>query len=153
MENTIYLSKRGIKDLKKEISKLEKKLNHEQGLLRNLESGLSREERFERINKLSKIENLEYEISEMKYQLDHAKPLPRKRDTIKVALGSAVDLIDQKGRLVSYTIVDSLEIDPSKGKISSKSPLGQMLIGKEPNDIVEVGSKMRNIKMQLVNVH
>lgn len=39
----------------------------------------------------------------------------------------------------SYTIVDSLEADPSQGKISYHSPAGNDLLGKRVGEQVEIG--------------
>ena len=94
----IYLSKKGMKDLKKSISKLERSITTAQTELRELEYGTSHEDRLERIGKLSQIESLESELAEKRHQLANAKILPRKRDTLKVVLESMVDLIMLIGR-------------------------------------------------------
>ena len=94
----IYLSKKGMKDLKKSISKLERSITTAQAELRELEYGTSHEDRLERIGKLSQIESLESELAEKRHQLANAKILPRKRDTLKVVLESMVDLIMLIGR-------------------------------------------------------
>jgi len=94
----VYLSKKGMKDLKKSISKLERSITTAQAELRELEYGTSHEDRLERIGKLSQIESLESELAEKRHQLANAKILPRKRDTLKVVLESMVDLIMLIGR-------------------------------------------------------
>jgi len=82
----------------------------------------------------------------------HAKLLPRKRDALKVAIGSVVELIDAKGRQFRYTIVDSLEANPSDGRISIKSPLGQNLIGRQIQDIIEWTAGVRTNQFRLVGI-
>ena len=94
----VYLSKKGMKDLKKSISRLERSITTAQAELRELEYGTSHEDRLERIGKLSQIESLESELAEKRHQLANAKILPRKRDTLKVVLESMVDLIMLIGR-------------------------------------------------------
>ena len=94
----VYLSKKGMKDLKKSISKLERSITTAQAELRELEYDTSHEDRLERIGKLSQIESLESELAEKRHQLANAKILPRKRDTLKVVLESMVDLIMLIGR-------------------------------------------------------
>ena len=94
----IYLSKKGMKDLKKSISKLERSITAAQTKLRELEYGTSHEDRLERIGKLSQIESLESELAEKRHQLANAKILPRNRDALKVVLESMVDLIMLIGR-------------------------------------------------------
>ena len=149
----IYLSKKGMKDLKKSISKLERSITAAQTELRELEYGTSHEDRFERIGKLSQIESLESELAEKRRQLANAKILPRKRDTLKVMLGSVVDLIDTNGRIVQYTLVESIEANPSDGRISVNSPLGQSLIGRKVREIIEWGTESRINQMRLVSIH
>ncbi|MBI4465245.1 MAG: transcription elongation factor GreA, partial [Acidobacteria bacterium] len=61
--------------------------------------------------------------------------IPRDR----VAFGSTVLLYDvEKGTEVEYKIVTSEETDASKGRISSSSPIGRSLMGKQVGDAVAV---------------
>ncbi|MNH25546.1 Transcription elongation factor GreA [compost metagenome] len=69
-----------------------------------------------------------------------------------MAIGSVVDLIDTNGRMVRYTIVDSIEADPSDGRISIMSPLGKSLLDKQIKDIILWGSGARIKQMQLVRI-
>ena len=149
----VYLSKKGMKDLRKSISRLERSITAAQAELRELEYGTSHEDRFERIGKLSQIESLESELAEKHHQLANAKILPRKRDALKVVLGSVVDLIDTNGRIVQYTLVESIEANPSDGRISVNSPLGQSLIGRKVREIIEWGTESRINQMRLVSIH
>ena len=148
----VYLSKKGMKELKKEIAQLERNLQQIQADLRELGSGDSREERFERSERLSRLEIIEAELTEKRTQLQDAKLLPRKRDALKVALGSVVDLLDTNGRLVRYTLVNSLEANPSDGRISIQSPLGRSLLGKSPDQEVEWSVGMRENHFRLVRI-
>lgn len=153
MDTHVYLSKKGMKELKRSIIKLEQTISTLQHELRELGHGDSREQHFERSERLSRIEMLEGELAEKRCQLARAKLLPRKRDAVKVALGSVVDLIDTKGRLVRYTIVSSLEANPSDGRISAESPLGKSLLGRSAKDIVQWGVKSPTQSLQLVRIH
>jgi transcription elongation factor GreA len=61
--------------------------------------------------------------------------IPRDR----VAFGSTVVVHDSaKGAEVEYKIVVSEEADVAKGKISTSSPIGRSLIGKQVGDVVTV---------------
>ena len=61
--------------------------------------------------------------------------IPRDR----VAFGSTVVLHETaKGAEVEYKIVASEEADVSQGRISSSSPIGRSLIGKQVGDVVAV---------------
>ncbi len=71
------------------------------------------DDRLERIERLARLEAIETELAEKRETLTNAKLIPSKRARMKVAIGSIVDLIDQEGRLVQYTIVDTIEANPS----------------------------------------
>lgn len=150
--DTVYLSKKGMKELKKRIAQLERQ--HSQALLdlKELDKSDSREERYIRIEKMSYKEAIEAELAEKQHQLDNAKLLPRKRDALRVALGSVVDLIDANGRIVRYTLVSSLEANPSDGRISVNSPLGKNLIGKTLQETIEWSVGLRANRLQLVRI-
>jgi transcription elongation factor GreA len=149
---TIYLSKKGMKELKKRISGLERDRHEAVVSLRDLDKTDGHDERLARSEKLAYIEVLESELADKKLALSCSKLLPRKRDMLKVAIGSVVDLIDSTGRLVRYTIVDSIEANPSDGRISIKSPLGQNLLGKQLQDVIEWSNGVRTSRFQLVSI-
>ena len=102
-----YLTRRGVKNLKKQITKIDKELTKLENSLKTTEA--SKDSRFVIDNILSRIEQLKSEKREIKQVLANSKVLPRKRDRLYVALGSIVDLIDAKGRLMTLMIVDSIE--------------------------------------------
>ena len=153
--NTTYvtlLSKKGMKELKKSIATLEHRQKHMIAELRDLDKIDNHDQRLSRIEKLAQLETIEAELDDKRRIVNTARLYPRKRDAFKVALGSVVDLIDASGRMVSYTIVDSVEANPSDGRISANSPLGQSLIGKTIKDTIEWGSHLRPMSMQLIAI-
>lgn len=59
--------------------------------------------------------------------------------TDRVAYGSTVVLFDlEKEEKVTFRLVTSEESDPEKGLISTVSPIGQALLGKEEGDEIRV---------------
>lgn len=149
---TTYLSKKGLKELKKSITKLESANERVVRELKDLDHGDSREDRLIRNERLAALESTESELAEKRDILAHAKQLPRRRDTIKVALGSVVDLIDTNGRVIRYQLVDSLEANPSDGRISAASPLGSQLLGRTLKEVVEWTSGRGTRRAQLVAI-
>jgi len=149
---TIYLSKKGLKELKKDVSQLEKDRRKTIQALRDQEKTDNHDERLARVEKLALLEAIESDLEEKNTMLQGAKLYPRKRDAVFVAIGSVVELIDKNGRKVIYTIVDSIEADPSDGRISAKSPLGQSLIGKTITDTIKWGAGIRERQLQLVRI-
>lgn len=146
------LSKKGMKELKKTISQLEHDRQAAITALRELDKTLGHDERLARIERLSILENVEAELFDKKQLLKRAKLMPSKRARLGVAIGSVVDLIDQQGRLVRYTIVDSVEANPSDGRISAESPLGSTLLGKQVAEVVEWTSGLKAQRFELVRV-
>lgn len=149
---TIYLSKKGMKDLKKAINQLEQDRKKTIRDLHEQDKTDNHDERLARIEKLAQLDAIESELADKKALLSSAKLYPRKRDAMMVAIGSVVELIDNSGRKVIYTIVDSIEADPSDGRISAKSPLGQSLIGKTISDTISWGKDMRKAQFELVRI-
>lgn len=150
---TIYLSKRGMKELKKTVASLERDRQETLASLRDLDKTESHDERLARAEKLASLEIIDSDLADKRMALQMAKPLPRKRDALKVALGSIVELLDTNGRVIRYTLVDSLEANPSDGRISIKSPLGQNLVGKQIRDVVEWTAGMGRKQLKLVAIH
>jgi transcription elongation factor GreA len=77
--------------------------------------------------------------------------------TDRVAYGSRVVLFDvEKEEKVRYKLVTSEESDPENGLISTVSPIGQALMGKEEGDEVRVKTPtgVRNFEIsRLTTIH
>ena len=77
--------------------------------------------------------------------------------TDRVAYGSSVILFDlEKEEKVTYRLVTSEESDPENGLISTVSPIGQALMGKEEGDEVRVKTPtgVRNFEIsRLTTIH
>ena len=59
----------------------------------------------------------------------------------KVGLGSTVVVLDAKrDEEITYYLVTSEEADAANGRISTTSPIGRALLGKEEGDVVRVTS-------------
>ena len=57
----------------------------------------------------------------------------------RVGLGSRVVLLDvKKDEEITYNLVTSEEADASNGRISTNSPIGRGLLGKEVGDVVKI---------------
>jgi len=79
--------------------------------------------------------------------------LPRDR----VGLGSEVTVLDvDKDKQIKYTLVTSEEVDAAKGLISTSSPIGRSLLGKQVGDAVKIqipgGTREVEI-MELKTIH
>lgn len=148
----VLLSKKGFKELRRRISQLEHQQKGAIAELREIDKGSSHEERLEQVEKLAHLEIIESELAEKRQTLSRAKLIPSKRERFRVAIGSVVDLIDQQGKLFRYTLVDSIEANPSDGRISIQSPLGSSLVGKTIKDTIEWGNGTRSRSLRLVSI-
>lgn len=71
----------------------------------------------------------------------------------EVRLGSTVVLKDlEYGDLLEYSLVGTVEADPSKNKISNESPVGKAIIGQKKGAVVEVEAPVGHIKYEIVDV-
>ncbi len=97
------------------------------------------------IQTMNSIRFVDAEIERIENVLAEAEviqPISRKRER-HVRLGSSVKLRGDDGQEITYVLVDSVEADPSEGRISDKSPLGQQLLGKRIKDYITL-KNMRN---------
>lgn len=67
-----------------------------------------------------------------------AEPLHEPDTTDTVQIGSQVTVVEQGFDPESYRIVSPIEADPSSGRVSHASPLGQALMGRKIGDQVEI---------------
>jgi len=151
-QKIILLSKKGMKELRKSIAELEHDRLAISLSLRESDKTTGHDDRFERNERLLRLEAVEAELAEKQQTLSRARLIPSTRTRMKVAVGSVVDLIDQQGTLFRYTLVESIEANPSDGRISTQSPLGSTLIGKTVQDIVEWGSGLHRNSLRLVKI-
>lgn len=75
----------------------------------------------------------------------------------RVGLGSTVVVLDtRKDEEIKYLLVTSEEADAPNGKISTSSPIGRALLGKEVGDVVKIqipgGTKELEI-LKLTTIH
>ena len=68
-----------------------------------------------------------------------------------VVIGSTV-VVEVDGQIDEFTIVGSLEADPSKKKISNESPVGQALLGARQGEIVEVTTPIVRAKYKIIKI-
>ena len=83
---------------------------------------------------------VEARIKEIENILANAKIIDEKKQVSKlVALGSTVEIKDLSDNTkATYTIVGTVEANPTKGLISNVSPLGKAIVGKKVGDVCVV---------------
>lgn len=151
--NRIMITKEGV-------SKLEAELEH----LRDVR-------RLEVIEKLrlargsgNILENAEYDdakneqgqvegrILTIEGMIKQAIVMEKATDSGKVGFGSRVSLLDQNGKVEQFTIVGSVESNPTEGKISNDSPVGRALMGHKVKDKIKIPTPGGTIKYTIVEI-
>ena len=143
------------------LAKLESELEH----LRSV----SRQEVAQRIQQAKElggtVDNAEYEVAKneqafiegriltVENTIKNAVLIPDDRKPSgKVEVGSEVTIKDSAGKEHTYTIVGISEADPSDGKISNESPVGQALLGRKKGQKAEVQTPSGSIKYTVVKI-
>lgn len=90
-------------------------------------------------------------LKEVKYILRFAIVTKSNQKT-EVAFGSEVE-VESNGETRKFTIVNAMEADPTKNKISDSSPLGASLIGKKAGESVEVEMPSGKITYKVIEVN
>ena len=140
--NEIFLTQEGLKKLKEEYKEL---------------IDVKRKDITERISKAREFgdlsENSEYDtardeqsftegrILEIEEILKHSSIISEKIKHTIVEMGSKVK-VDVGGKKDEFSIVSSIEANPSEGKISNESPVGRALLGAKVGDVVKVTSSV-----------
>lgn len=70
----------------------------------------------------------------------------------RIGFGSKVLLRNQHGKVEQFTIVGSVEANPTEGKISNESPVGRAILGHSVGDEVEVPTPGGAIKITIMEI-
>ena len=151
-DKVTLLSKKGMKELKKSITQLEYDRQMLLKSLRELDKKLGRDERLNRIEKLSELEGVESELDDKRSILLTSRLIPSRRTHLQVVIGSVVDLMDKHGHLFRFTLVNSVEANPSDGRISTLSPAGHSLLGRTLRDTIKWDNGKEVSRFKLVRI-
>ena len=70
----------------------------------------------------------------------------------RIGFGSKVLLRNQDGKVEQFTIVGSVEANPTEGKISNESPVGRAILGHSVGEEVEVPTPGGAIKFIIMEI-
>jgi len=143
MAEKFYLTKKGLRNLKKEYEILNKiKLAKSQG--RVPEIWESDELNPDYLSFQEDLDLLELRLAELGKILENAEiiKIPQKEKQNIVQLGARI-AVEVDGRDDEFTMVGSYEANPSFGKISNESPVGKALLGHKVGERVVISSPVR----------
>ena len=150
----VFLTQEGYADLKTELTALQSKRLEvideirraaaDKDFRENVPLEAAREQRGQ----------LEGRIVELEETLKSAVVIDEKqKSTPRVSIGDSIILCDLgSGEERRYMLVSPREVDPTKGKISSASPIGQAIINKGQGEIVEVVAPAGKLRYQIKQV-
>lgn len=143
MKKKVYLTKEGLKRLRREYKRLEnaKKQKIEDGSPRLLES---EELNPEFASFRDEMEMFEERLSNLEYALNNYEIIaaPPKQQRGRVGIGAKVR-VEKEGQEDEFLIVSTFEANPGAGKISDESPVGRALLGRKVGDVVCINSPIK----------
>lgn len=153
MTEKIILTKKKINSLKKELEKLQgkKKTELSESLERARLNDVS-EETGDVIVVMGELEKVDQRIEEIKNTLKNAKVLDKKGCNVNiVGVGSEVK-VKVGNKTKTLQIVSEIEADPSKNKISDKSPLGKELVKTKKGSEIKLKVNDREVKYKVLDI-
>lgn len=94
----------------------------------------------------------ENRISEIEYILQNVEEISKPAKGGLVQLGSTVELKSKGGKSKFYKVVGTVEANPSEGKISDESPIGQALLKKAVGDNVEITTPIETTVYKIIGI-
>ena len=95
---------------------------------------------------------LEGRIQELEYILRNAIIIEENNHKDVVAIGSHVTIQEEGFPEETYHLVGGTEADPTKGKISHESPIGQALIEHKVGETIEAETPGGVIKLKILKI-
>lgn len=95
-------------------------------------------------------ERVELHIGELEDMVKHAIIITKQKSDV-VTIGASI-VVKKRTKEFTYEIVGSEEADPTAGKISNSSPLGQAFLGKKVGDKVTVMTPAGEFAYEIVQI-
>lgn len=151
IEKKYYLTKNGLKDIKKELYEMKKEKREK--LKDNSPVVFHSEDVNPDYLLFSKdMEFLKEKIAKLEDVLQNIEMIKKPEKNCKEILMGAKIILEMNGKKEKIMIVGTMEADPIKGKISNESPIGIALMGKKEGENVSVfsGDKKNIYKIKKV---
>jgi len=144
-EKNFYLTKKGLEDMKKEYSAL-KNLRFAKIKGEAPKIWESEDLNPEYLSFQEDLSFLERKLGELENILKNAKLIksPSKENLKIINLGATV-VAEVEGEKDEFTIVGTLEANPSSGRISNESPVGRALLNHRVGDEIIISSPIKII--------
>ena len=151
-QEKILLTPEGLEEIKKEYEELTGKRRKEIAqriqearelgdLTENAEYDSAREEQAQ----------IEGRIAELEETMKRAEVVKNNKCPVQIDVGCRVK-VHLEGKDEEFQVVGAPEADPTKGKISHESPLGQALLGKKVGDKIEVEAPVGKLIYKILDI-
>lgn len=152
MKKQFHLTPDGVKELKSELDELISQRGEVAERIKSAREFGDLSENAEYATARQEQERAENRISEIEHILQNVEVIKKPKGDSKVQLGSEVKLKSNDGKSKNYKVVGTVEADPSEGKISDESPIGQALLGKKVGDSVEIVTPVETLSYKVVDI-
>ncbi len=151
LKNNVYLTSKGLEEIKEELIELKdvKKAEVTERIQRAREFG-DITENSEYDTAIEEQNIIENRISELEDVLKSAQVIQVQKSDF-VVIGSTV-VIEMDGEVDEFTIVGSVEANPSKKKISNESPVGSALLGAKVGESVIVATPIVRYRCKVLEI-
>lgn len=100
-----------------------------------------------------RLREIDKRLKYLRDRIEAAKVVdPKEVTSEKVVFGATVTIEDEDGLQKTYQIVGEDEIDPSRNRISWKSPMAKALLGKAEGDEVEINRPAGKIVVSILQL-
>lgn len=137
--NHVYITQTGFQKLKNKLNNLHReRVTLGEELKKSQEPGnIEENETYQAVR--NKTMQIDHNMQQIQETLQSAVLIKKPADTHMVKHGNTVKL-KKDSDVKIFTVVGSLEADPSNGYISDESPVGSQLLNKKVGDQVAVGN-------------
>ena len=97
---------------------------------------------------------VESEIIRLEELIRNAEVVDKQKDSLVVEIGSSIVIrnIANKDSMKTYVIVGAEESDPSNGKITIHSPIGEAVIGKKIKEKIIVKTPKQDVVFEIIKI-
>jgi transcription elongation factor GreA len=155
LPQTISLTQQGYAELQAELATLKIKRSQAIDEMRRAAADKDFSENAPLDAAREKCGHLEGRIMELEEALKSATVINDEKQNVilKVSIGDSVVLHDMvSGEKLCYMLVNPREVDPTRGKISTASPIGKAIIGQGQGEVVEVEAPAGRLQYQIDRV-
>lgn len=152
MKKQFHLTTEGISELKKELDSLVSSRALVADKIKTAREFGDLSENAEYSAAMQEQDRTESRIAEIEFILQNVEEISKPSKAGLVQLGSMVELKSKGGKSKSYRVVGTVEANPSEGKISDESPIGQALLKKSVGDNVEIVTPAETTTYKIISI-